>query len=348
MTGPSLRLLGIDGAGSEIDALAAEHGGRVGLTGVLSDLNRRAERMQVPAVAAEYGLRWNQGDRETEKWYPQGIATSSEASPGSCADREVVVVAWYAKKSPASAASLGTRLSFIDVTDRARPRYRHVLLLHSVAPDRPGRGDWQRVRLHAGGLVWFGRTLLVADTRGGLRSFDLDDVIRVGGAGYEGYRYVLPQRTAYRAEFDQGFEPFRFSFVSLGHEDDQQVLLAGEYGKGGQTTRLVTFDFDPVGAGVRITDGQAHPLRLDLDGLEHMQGAVFVESILYISTSRGRYRRGTLWTRRRGEPAKEHRSTLAAGAEDLAYWQQHDQLWSCSEYPDKRFVYAMPRSAFPA
>ena len=59
---------------------------------------------------------------------------------------------------------------------------------------------------------------------------------------------------------------------SLGRDGDEQVLVTGEYGKGGQTTRLATFEFDPVGAGVRLTDGQAHPLRLDLEGLEHMQG----------------------------------------------------------------------------
>ena len=224
---------------------------------MLGDLNRRAEHVIVPASAAEYGLRWNEGDRETEKWYPQGITTSSDAAPDDGRDgRDVVAVGWYAKKNAASAASLGTRVSFVDVTDEFAPRYRHVMLIHPVTDTESGQVTWERLRLHAGGLVWFGRTLLVADTRGGIRSFALDDVIKVGGAAFGGYRYVLPQRTAYRAQFDDGFEPFRFSFVSLGRDGDQQVLVTGEYGKDGQTTRLATFEFDPVGAGVRLTDGQ--------------------------------------------------------------------------------------------
>ena len=272
----------------------------------------------MPASAAEYGLRWNEGDRETEKWYPQGITTSSDAAPDDGRDdRDVVAVAWYAKKSPTSAASLGARVSFVDITDEFHPRYRHVLLIHPVTDAASGVVTWERLRLHAGGLVWFGRTLLVADTRGGLRSFALDDVIKVSGAAFGGYRYVMPQRSAYRAHFDDGFEPFRFSFVSLGRDGDEQVLVTGEYGKDGQTTRLATFDFDPVGAGVRLTDGEAHPLRLDLDGLEHMQGVTSVDSTLYISTSRGRFRRGSMWTRRPGEKAKEHKATLTVGPRGL-------------------------------
>ena len=55
-----------------------------------------------------------------------------------------------------------------------------------------------------------------------------------------------------------------------------------------------------------------------------------------------------MWTRRPGERAKEHKATLTIGPEDLSYWHQRDQIWCCSEYPGHRFVYAMPRSAFPA
>jgi hypothetical protein len=345
---PALRLVRAAERTDLIDVLAARHHGRAGLDAVLRDLNRKAEHEIVPASAAVYGFGWNKGDRDTEEWWPQGITTSSDAGDiDVIRGRWIVVVAWYAKKVR-NRPSRGTRLSFVDVTRAEAPRYRHVMLTNPVQDMATGEVTMQPVRIHAGGIVWYGRTMLVADTHGGLRSFGLDDILRIKGSGYDGYRYVLPQRTSYRSHSGEGVEPLRFSFVSIDRSGPEHVLIAGEYGKDGQSTRLASFGIDAAGEGLVTTDGEAHPRDVVADGLPHMQGATIVDGTQYISTSRGRFRRGTMWTRRRGERPKEHKATLAVGPEDLTYWRQRDQIWSCSEYPGQRFVYAMPRSAFPS
>lgn len=76
------------------------------------------------------------------------------------------------------------------------PRYRHLLLVEpqgsgdtvSFKPARTGSGT----SLHAGGIVWLGDKLYVADTTQGFRVFDLsriievthtDDLSRIGVAG---------------------------------------------------------------------------------------------------------------------------------------------------------------------
>ena len=43
---------------------------------------------------------------------------------------------------------------------------------------------------------------------------------------------------------------------------------------------------------------------------------------------------------------REHRWQLPVGPEDITYWPSRDQLWSLSEYPGARYVYAMPRGRF--
>jgi hypothetical protein len=76
-----------------------------------------------------------------------------------------------------------------------------------------------------------------------------------------------------------------------------------------------------------------------------MQGAVVVDERYYVTVSRGRARRGHLYA---GAPGRlqPHRWALPPGAEDITYWPSTDQLWSLSEYPGRRFVFAMDRSRF--
>ena len=40
------------------------------------------------------------------------------------------------------------------------------------------------------------------------------------------------------------------------------------------------------------------------------------------------------------------RWALPVGPEDISYWPSRDQLWSLSEYPGRRYVFAMRRERF--
>jgi len=88
--------------------------------------------------------------------------------------------------------------------------------------------------------------------------------------------------------------------------------------------------------------GHSRPVSLDDRGVGHMQGATVVDGTYYVTVSRGRHRLGHLYV---GAPGAltPYRWTLPAGPEDISYWPSRDQLWSLSEHPGRRYVYAMDR-----
>jgi hypothetical protein len=134
----------------------------------------------------------------------------------------------------------------------------------------------------------------------------------------------------------------RYSFLSLARDGADTRLVAGEYGRKHMTTRLLTFDLDPATSLLRVSrDGTSRPLALAA-GVEGMQGAALVEGRWYLSTSAGRYFRGSLYVGHPGELLRRAR-VLPVGVEDLAYWPSQDELWSLSEYPGRRHVFAMHR-----
>lgn len=339
-----------------VEALAAElarsGGGRVGLPGVLADLNRTATAVRVPAPAARWGFRWDQEDDASRRWWPQGISTSADHDASELYDgRPVLLTSAYSKDL--AGLHKGSRITVVDLTDRERPRYRHVLLVEAFTRD-DGAVDVRPLKVHAGGVVWHADHLHVAGTARGISTFRLADVMRVWalgerdrlgvGRGSFGYRYLLPVRSTYDAFTDDGHQRMRYSFLSLDRSDHQPRLLAGEYGRRGRTTRLVDFATDPATGLLRLSEeGHARPLSLSTEGLEGMQGATVVGDRWYVTTSSGRFLRGSLYVGRPGAFERRARS-LPAGVEDLTYWPSTDQLWSLTEYPRRRYVFAMDRA----
>src|SRR5680860_212214 len=111
----------------EVSALASRLGGRVGLEGVLADLNRTAAVTTVPGKAPVWGFTWNAEDNRSQRWFPQGITTS--ADPGETeqiSGRKLVCTSWYSQDI--GGLNKGARVTFVDVTSPSAPRYRHVLL----------------------------------------------------------------------------------------------------------------------------------------------------------------------------------------------------------------------------
>ncbi len=269
--------------------------------------------------------------------------------------RSVLVTSSYSRR--VDDFSMGSRLTFVDVTDPDAIRYRHVLLVEPFLRD-DGAVDVRTVPVHAGGIVWHGDYLHVAGTARGFSSFHLDDIVRapVGDASRLrirddspatvdtfGHRYVLPVRFTYDAGTAAGVRRMRYSFASLDRSTTPHAIVVGEYGRGRYPTRLARYPVDPVTSLLHADEGASHPTLLSYGGVPRMQGAAVVEGTWFVTTSDGPLRRGSVWV---GEPGKLHerRRVLPVGPEDIAYWPQRDELWSVSEYPGARYVFAMSRT----
>lgn len=321
---------------------------RIGLRGVLADTNRVAIPTDVPGDAAVEGMTWQRSDRETRRWFPQGITTSADAygpvPTGESLDgRPVVIVSWYAHG--VLAFLLGSRISVIDIGSIGpgapqAPRYRHVLL---VDPERRrGIHRLRPVRVHAGGIVWYGKYLYVAGTKAGIRVFRLDDIVRVRNRfRTKGYRYVLPQFTSYTAQSNDGVDPMRYSFLSLDRAGDEDHLVAGEYGRKVGSHRLARYPIDRRTQLLRSDDrGRAVPAHLHDKQIARMQGATLVDGTWFVTASTGEGNPGDLWVGRPDDFTR-HRGVLPTGPEDITYWPQRRQLWSVTEWPGSRWVYAI-------
>lgn len=318
--------------GDAIDALAAAHGGRVGLAGMLDTLPRRAHRAPLGRLLGSdvgHALTWDLRDRVDPVWWPQGITSSADASTdgpthdragGRYAGRELLVVAWYSRRDG------GSRISVLDLETL---RYEHVALVNP---------DLSPLAVHAGGIVWHGPYLHVAATARGFMTCRLDDVVRVGG------RLVLPVRFAYRAQ-GGGQDRLRYSFLSLDRSAHPPAILAGEYRQAGATPRFARYPIDPDTALLLADDdGASHPEWLDDRGVATMQGAVVAGSTYYVSVSHGPARLGSLFVGRPGA-FTERRRAVPMGPEDLCWWPGRRELWSLSEFPVLRWVFAIPHGS---
>jgi hypothetical protein len=328
---------------ADIDAFADLHGGRVGLEAVLTDLNRTAFPAFDTGSAATWGFRWDEEDNDSRRWWPQGVTSSADAGPDELyAGKRVLVTTSYSKT--VDGANKGCRISVVDLTDEQPIRYRHVLLV-AVGLDDAGGAAVRPVHAHAGGAVWVGSLLHVAATTHGIHTFHVDDVVRVPTEIGLGHRYVLPLSTTWTGRTDdEGTEPIRHSFLSLGRDADRRTLLVGEYGKGRASRRLLTYPLDDDGRPMADDAGRATPTMLP-DGPARMQGAVSVDGRLHVVTSNGRRGRGSLWVGPAGELRRNAR-VLPPGPEDITWWPSRDELWVPTEYPGRRYVLAYDRRRF--
>ena len=317
----------------EIEALATRLGGRVGLPALLGDLNRRARRTWAPGRAVHRAYTWDAADRRDPQWWPQGVSTSVDAGVPS----SVVAVSWYAKHGQ------GSRLTFLDLRTR---RYRHVLLVQPTL--RGGVAGVEPLKVHAGGIVWHGPYLHVAGTSRGVFTCRVDDLLRLPDTGLVesfGHRYVLPVRFAYRAYADEGLERLRYSFLSLDQGADPPELVVGEYGNHSQTRRLARFTVDPATKFLSEEERVSRPLAVDDDGVVRAQGAAIAAGRWYVTSSHGPWTPGSVHVGRPGA-FRTYRWATPMGPEDICWDAAADLLWSVTEHPRRRWVFAMRRSWF--
>jgi hypothetical protein len=234
------------------------------------------------------GFQFDREDSASKRWYPQGIDARGE----------IVLVSWYSKVDGAA------RLS---VADTAQGRYGHVALV--TAGGEP-------VKTHAGGLAWRESWLYVADTKGGLRLFDLT---RFAGA-------TLPQAGWYRPDG----VPQRFSYASV--DEAAGALLVGEYLDKQPGARLVRWPFAPGGLLAQEPARDAWQV-----GHSNLQGAVVAGGRVLMAASNGKTLPGRLTASPFAEEAENRR--WATGCEDLA--SAGGEVLTVTEHPD--FPRPLPR-----
>lgn len=323
------------------------------------------------------------GEGKSPEWTPQGTTTLADAQ----ADQEwgdgpakPVIVSWYNGLPGEDLDNKkGARISFVNPDTG---KYQHVLLVYPKANGSYMTMRYKQVEssgsLHAGGVVWYGDYLYVADTFRGFRVFNMKHILDLkaskngntsdkskvgvhGGKYYgHGYRYVMPQVGAYTntssssKACENGATGAIFSYVGLDRTGANR-LTTGEYCN--KTTsanpgRVATWplnakDGKPKMTGKYWKADSAYALPA---GTGNYQGAVRWNNHWYLSRSHGQkagwlYRTekvsGATGTLKIDDSATR---TLSIGPEDLSYWGGGSGLggmWTVSEHPKKRMIYSV-------
>ena len=296
---------------------------------------------------------WNNGDNRVDYWWPQGVTGSSDHHSTSLyAGRRVMLVSWYHKPEEDDVSfPKGVRIAIVDHSNPANIRYRLVLLAEPVEVN--GSVDLVPIAgssssLHAGGIVWVGNYLYVADTRKGFRVFDLSRIFSVSTGershlGYDddddqyyayNYRYVVPQVSRYR--LCESSCCARFSYVSLDRSVTPPRLVAGEFVSDESNGRIHTWEVDELTGRLITQEGGARSSDSYFVGVTHVQGAAMYQGRFYLSSSLprvgfplspGRFFYGADV----GRELSERRYPFLP--EDLYYQRRTDELWTCTEYP---------------
>jgi hypothetical protein len=354
---------------------------KASVTDIMNDLNRKRDPADGPAVtdgsacnpnAVEStnkpqivrSICFNEGDNETTDWYPQGVTTVADMQ----ADQrwgdspQQLLVSWYDHNGTTDGVK-GVRISFVS---RSTGAYRHVLLVYpkvnsnsdvtyeSLRVSQDPDDDGYNTALHAGGILWYGNYLFVADTARGFRMFDMRRIYDLGasangstqdasliglqGTTYYslGYRYVMPQVGSWTHTAATGTtcsssdgSP-QFSYISLDRSGTHH-LVAGEYCGGDEAAngRVAAW---PIAAsftssGELITDTD---YRWNADAAynlpdSNVQGATRFSSRWYLSRSHGFTSAGTLYTTNAvssstGTLQIASSKALGIGNEDLSHW----------------------------
>jgi len=336
-----------------------------GIQQLLDEANREATHgCSSPALTNVSGVvdRWcfNSGDNSTEEWYPQGITGTGDAQADDLwGSKRAILVSWYHNTK-------GVRISFLDPETG---KYRHVLLVEPYT-NSYGNPSYRAVNIHAGGIVWYGNYLYVVDTTKGFRVFDMryvfdleassngnttnKDLVGRHDGVYYGYsfRYVMPQVGAWTlpgstASSCEPSGPPRFSFVGLDRSTVPDSLITGEYCNPPNPEndptlygRMARWPLDSSTGQLKTSsDGKVNASEAYRLPNAHAQGALALNGTWYASTSAGETANGKLYQGLPGETPTSR--TAGIGPEDLYYWPSRNQLWTFTEHPGKRVLYAV-------
>jgi hypothetical protein len=337
---------------------------------VADDANRTPSCDSAPSVTNRTAYYcWNDGDQDTPDWYPQGITTSSDAlGEGLYDGKRINLVSWYDHAE--DGIDKGVRISVSNLSASASaPPYRHILLVEpSGTTSAP---SYKPVTVHAGGIMWYGNLLYVADTSGGFRVFDLDHLWQVStgsssavGRQSDGsyhafdYKYVLPQTAKFTDSTAGGYAQLQHSSVALDRTSSPDSVIVSEYRSAadvdaGAQVRTIRVPIDYTNRYLKpASDGIIKATEAYRTDLESVQGSTAINGEFFFSQSDGSDHSnpdsdGDLHTFAAPSGSiVRHGNALTVGAEDLSYDPARDYLWSLGEYPGYRWVYAADASSF--
>ena len=327
----------------------------VTLSAVVADANRIAtQSTTVPGSPAglSFAFKWNTEDQASTTWIPQGITGSADGAPsGLVASKRVILVSFYED----GGLNKGVRIAFVDITNPAAPRYRFALLVQPTGT--AAAPSFVQVDAHAGGIVWYGRWLYMAQTGSGFRVFDLARIMQVDTdvdtigctattcrAGL--YKYVVPQVGAYVDRSTCG--PI-FSWVSLDRSSTPPALVSGEYCSGTACTaalsgRVFRWPLDPA-TGLLRGPTTTWPLDAFVMGQRQVQGGARRGALTFLASSAPAGGGGELYS---VNPTGSRTTNFSDAPEDLMVDEAHDLLWSLSEHAGGRAVFGVRFTSYPA
>ncbi|MFD7666640.1 hypothetical protein [Streptomyces sp. NPDC059788] len=349
----------------------------VGLTSWLNTRAHSAAQLsrcptRVPLGGAD-GFCWQRGSSDDLGWayVPQGLTGSGEAEPrtGRWQGRSIVAASWASSYDhPSAPRSRNNRpwrgakevdhfmkVSFTDVTDRGRPRYRSALL---VTPQNRG---FAALKGHGDTLSWYGPYLFLYSSER-LRVFDVRHLwattassarvgVHRGSVSASWQSAALPQVAQYSFVGRNGCgsrpgETPCFSGASIDHGSSFAPSLV-TVETSSPTSRVVRWPLSTAShllqtgerGLVRATAGYRVPLA-------GPQGVVQHDGRFYFSAMCPDARRVfgepyCLYQGDSGGPVRVWSRTPAA-AENLSYWPATEQLWVSNESPYRKYVRPRP------
>ncbi|KAL8797301.1 MAG: hypothetical protein Q9195_000455 [Heterodermia aff. obscurata] len=287
---------------------------------------------------------------DSESWYPQGISSSADAGDSKYGkNHHLFLVSWYAKKD----AEKGARVSFIN-TSLSPPRYRHVLLVEPTGS--ASKPSFKAVRVHAGGIAWYGNLLYVQDTDHGARLFDVEHMYEVkdgDGVGRQkdgsyhayGYKYVLPQVRRYESYGRPKSHAFTYSCLALDRTSNPASIVFGEYyhAADGDYSRVARFALDSRTKLLHVNSDTAVATASQVfhHGEHRVQGAITVHGRYFLSQSNGDGDSDIIGFTPGDKDSTQYR-VLPPGSEDLTFDNATETLWTLTEHPGGRYLVGTP------
>jgi hypothetical protein len=308
---------------------------------------------------------------DSSDWVPQAAASSNEAVVGGYAGPSAVAVTWYQPRPDHTAGAKddpqNDRVTFINTPASGESAtYRHVLLVEPVVEN--GKLNLRRVKMHAGGIAWYGNILYVASTGGGMRAFDIrrifavhttKDVVGLDTATPSDFRlygesfaFVILQVANYRktdAACNRSATTTNsglcFSGITVNRSASPVSLISYEYRTQDQMlaakvgSRIVHWPLDrTTGLLARAADGNVHSGKLYVTPTYQVQGVSIDNATFFMSTSQSG---GTFYREVDGDGVAPVKSAWVQGAESTSFTTSSfgNRLWSVTEVPGRRMVF---------